>query len=105
MACCLRTAALQVAFALDYCHRMGIASRNVKLDNLLVMGGEPGTRRVIKLCDFGLSAECRRDGPHGCTVRPSLHLGPESLGQGKDGPPCDAKVRTGGLEEGSIWQD
>lgn len=45
---------LQVLFALAYCHQMGMACRDIKLENVLVteyVAGAP----VVKLCDFGLS--------------------------------------------------
>lgn len=42
---------VQVICAMDYCHRFGIAHRDLSLENtLLVMKGR---RPLIKICDFG----------------------------------------------------
>ena len=38
---------------LDYCHRMGVANRDIKLENTLLDGSKP--RPLVKLCDFGYS--------------------------------------------------
>lgn len=38
---------------LDYCHRMGVANRDIKLENTLLDGSRP--RPLVKLCDFGYS--------------------------------------------------
>ena len=45
----------QFIIGLDYCHRMGIANRDIKLDNILLHG--PGSRPVVKICDFGYSKD------------------------------------------------
>ena len=34
---------------------MGIANRDIKLDNILLHG--PGSRPVVKICDFGYSKD------------------------------------------------
>jgi len=44
-----RTWSLQVASAVTYMHDLGIAHRDLKLENLLLTGD----RRTIKICDFG----------------------------------------------------
>jgi serine/threonine-protein kinase SRK2 len=40
----------QLVIALDYTHRMGVANRDVKLENTLLDTASPPR---IKLCDFG----------------------------------------------------
>ena len=45
----------QFIIGLDYCHRMGIANRDIKLDNILLHGRGP--RPVVKICDFGYSKD------------------------------------------------
>ena len=43
----------QLILALDYCHRMGVANRDIKLENVL-LGGDKNNP-IIKLTDFGFS--------------------------------------------------
>ena len=37
---------------LDYCHRMGVVNRDIKLENTLLDGSK---RPLVKICDFGYS--------------------------------------------------
>ena len=43
----------QVVVALDYCHRLGVVNRDVKLENCLIWKTSPNLH--IKLTDFGYS--------------------------------------------------
>ena len=43
----------QMIVALDFCHELGIANRDVKLENILLDGAVPVPR--LKICDFGYS--------------------------------------------------
>ena len=43
----------QLILAVDYCHRMGVANRDIKLENVLLGGDKKSP--VIKLTDFGFS--------------------------------------------------
>lgn len=45
----------QFIIAVDYCHRLGIANRDIKLDNVLLDGSLP--LPIIKMCDFGYSKD------------------------------------------------
>lgn len=42
----------QLVIGLDYCHRMGVVNRDIKLENTLLDGG---SRPLLKICDFGYS--------------------------------------------------
>ena len=42
----------QLIIGLDYCHRMGVVNRDIKLENTLLDGG---ARPLLKICDFGYS--------------------------------------------------
>ena len=42
----------QLVIGLDYCHRMGVVNRDIKLENTLLDGG---ARPLLKICDFGYS--------------------------------------------------
>lgn len=43
----------QLIFGLDYCHKKGVANRDVKLENILLQTGSK--MPLAKLCDFGYS--------------------------------------------------
>ena len=78
----------QLAFALEYCHRMGVASRDVKLENCLLEGADSG-RPILKLADFGLSASCGGAGglARGLAGTPA-YMAPEVLAAGAPGGPA-----------------
>eukprot|EP00210_Caulerpa_lentillifera_P003735 g3568.t1 len=42
----------QLIIAIDYCHRMGVANRDIKLENTLL---DASPRPLVKICDFGYS--------------------------------------------------
>uniref|UniRef100_A0A383V5F3 Protein kinase domain-containing protein n=1 Tax=Tetradesmus obliquus TaxID=3088 RepID=A0A383V5F3_TETOB len=45
----------QLIFAVDYCHRKGVANRDIKLDNILLDSSSHGKRDwpILKICDWG----------------------------------------------------
>lgn len=45
----------QLMVAVDYCHRKGVANRDIKLENILLSEGE--YLPILKLCDFGYSKD------------------------------------------------
>ena len=45
----------QLIIAVDYCHRLGIANRDIKLENTLLDDSRPLPK--VKLCDFGYSKD------------------------------------------------
>eukprot|EP01026_Neomeris_dumetosa_P014067 TRINITY_DN1502_c0_g1_i1.p1 TRINITY_DN1502_c0_g1~~TRINITY_DN1502_c0_g1_i1.p1 ORF type:complete len:458 (-),score=36.87 TRINITY_DN1502_c0_g1_i1:1209-2378(-) len=45
----------QQILGLDYCHRMGIVNRDLKLENCLISQPDYMTKPILKLCDFGFS--------------------------------------------------
>ncbi|KAI8474560.1 MAG: kinase-like domain-containing protein [Monoraphidium minutum] len=50
----------QLVFAVDYCHRKGVANRDIKLDNLLLQPVAGLRRPLVKICDFGYSKQDER---------------------------------------------
>jgi serine/threonine-protein kinase SRK2 len=48
----------QLTVALDYCHRMGVVSRDIKLENTLLDGSR---KPMLKVCDFGFSKHTQMD--------------------------------------------
>lgn len=45
----------QLLCAVEFCHRLGIAVRDIKLDNMLLQGR--GSRPLLRICDFGFSKD------------------------------------------------
>lgn len=79
----------QIVCALDYCHRAGVANRDVKLENALLAEPE---RPLVKLCDFGYSKHEVAQSAPGSRVGTPAYLAPEVVlateGQTYDGKVC-----------------
>lgn len=92
----LKAAALQLASALATCHEVGIAHRDVKPENLVLVptkaeaGAVPGS--VWKLCDFGGASTTTRRSPEGGMGRPTL-LTSSTTGSAPYWPPEVPRVR------------
>ncbi|KAI8474561.1 MAG: ser/thr kinase [Monoraphidium minutum] len=48
----------QLLVGVDYCHRMGVANRDIKLDNLLLQPIDGMSQPLLMICDFGYSKAC-----------------------------------------------
>ena len=64
----------QLALALDYCHRKGVANRDVKLENTLLADVH---RPLVKLADFGYSKHAHQQSAPGTRVGTPAYLAPE----------------------------
>jgi serine/threonine-protein kinase SRK2 len=73
----------QIAIAIDYCHRLGVCSRDIKLENTLLnsMPG-PGIRPLVKLCDFGFSKDRNYHSATTTRVGTPAYLAPEVVKSG-----------------------
>lgn len=69
----------QLIFAIRYCHHMGVANRDIKLENTLL----DTENKLLKLCDFGLSKEDKSK----CKTRVGTpnYLAPEIINLQKGG--------------------
>ncbi|KAK9830625.1 hypothetical protein WJX81_006668 [Elliptochloris bilobata] len=80
----------QLIFAIDYCHKMGVANRDVKLENTLLVST---ARPLIKLCDFGYSKDEKFQSAPGSKVGTPAYLAPEVIsatrGKTYDGKSAD----------------
>lgn len=66
----------QLMVGVDYCHRMGVASRDIKLENTL-LDGSP--RPLIKLADFGFSKDETAQSAPQSRVGTPAYLSPEVI--------------------------
>ncbi|DBA91767.1 TPA: hypothetical protein ACH3X1_003357 [Trebouxia sp. C0004] len=66
----------QLIIAIDYCHRMGVANRDIKLENTLL---DSTTRPLIKICDFGYSKHEKFQSAPGSRVGTPAYLAPEVI--------------------------
>ncbi|KAL6778758.1 SNRK2B [Auxenochlorella protothecoides x Auxenochlorella symbiontica] len=78
----------QLLVAVDYIHRMGVANRDIKLENTL-LDGSP--RPLIKICDFGYSKHEKYQSAPGSRVGTPAYLAPEVIMTTK-GKTYDGKV-------------
>ncbi|KAL4521907.1 hypothetical protein Ndes2437B_g07672 [Nannochloris sp. 'desiccata'] len=78
----------QLIVATDYIHRMGVANRDIKLENTL-LDGSP--RPLIKICDFGYSKHEKFQSAPGSRVGTPAYLAPEVIMTTK-GKTYDGKV-------------
>lgn len=82
----------QLVLAVDYCHKMDVVNRDIKLENVLVTG-ENDEWPMLKICDFGFSKNRMLDSVETSVVGTIELLPPEviSLEQGEtyDGRKAD----------------
>ena len=86
----------QLIVGVDYLHRMGVASRDIKLENTL-LDGSP--RPLLKICDFGYSKHEKFQSAPGSRVGTPAYLAPEVIMTTK-GQTYDGKVRRRGKRVG-----
>jgi len=71
----------QLSEALAYCHKMGVAHRDIKLENTMIHQGPEGVR--IKLIDFGLAMRVFCPVPGPSVVGSACYMAPELRTSGK----------------------
>lgn len=80
----------QLIVGVDYLHRMGVASRDIKLENTLL---DSSPRPLVKICDFGYSKHEKFQSAPGSRVGTPAYLAPEVImttkGQTYDGKIAD----------------
>eukprot|EP00889_Picochlorum_renovo_P003913 jgi/Picre1/30943/NNA_006302.t1 len=68
----------QLICAVDFCHKLGIANRDIKMDNILLCGtGEH--QDLIKLTDFGLSKDDNAHSPPNTCLGTVVYFAPEII--------------------------
>lgn len=66
----------QLIVGLDYCHRMGVVNRDIKLENTLL---DSSPRPLVKICDFGYSKHEKFQSAPGSRVGTPAYLAPEVI--------------------------
>ena len=82
----------QLLVAVDYCHRKGVANRDIKLDNLLLVPVPGLPQPLVKVCDFGYSRSDQRFSKARSKVGTLTYIAPEVLhnsGGGYDAQQAD----------------
>ncbi|KFM24010.1 Serine/threonine-protein kinase SAPK2 [Auxenochlorella protothecoides] len=80
----------QLILGMDYCHRKGIMSRDIKLENTLLVL-QPDKKPLLKLCDFGYSKHELLDSVAKSKVGTPGYTAPEVISnlKGYDGKVAD----------------
>lgn len=81
----------QLLIGLDYCHRKGVVSRDIKLQNTLLAPQQTGLPPMVKICDFGYSKHEELDSIAKTCVGTPAYIAPEVLSsrQAYDGKKAD----------------
>lgn len=66
----------QLVISIDYCHSMGVANRDIKLENALL---DANPRPLLKICDFGYSKHENFQSAPGSRVGTPAYLAPEVI--------------------------
>ncbi|KAK9813840.1 hypothetical protein WJX73_001401 [Symbiochloris irregularis] len=68
----------QLIIGVDYCHQMGVANRDLKLENLLLDRDHNNRRPLLKICDFGYSKH-ELNSPATTGVGTPIYMAPEII--------------------------
>lgn len=80
----------QLVSVVSYIHGVNVIHRDIKADNILMLLHENWQKTLIKLCDFGLSANTRAEEEHTTFCGTPIYAAPELiLSQAYIGPQVD----------------
>lgn len=68
----------QLILAVDFCHKMGVVNRDIKLENIL-LASSPNKKKMIKLSDFGFSKDETRHSAPNTKVGTFMYIAPEVI--------------------------
>ncbi|MEW5305611.1 MAG: hypothetical protein WDW38_008094 [Sanguina aurantia] len=80
----------QLVLGLDYCHKRGVANRDIKLENTLLQEVQDLPLPLLKICDFGLSKADSRSSAKS-KVGTYTYMAPEVM-DNRDGGKYNGKV-------------
>lgn len=72
----------QLILAIDFCHKMGVVNRDIKLENVLlssVSAGKGTRKRIAKLSDFGFSKDETRHSAPNTRLGTLMYIAPEIM--------------------------
>ncbi|GMH38144.1 hypothetical protein BSKO_06028 [Bryopsis sp. KO-2023] len=75
----------QLLLGLEYCHSVGVANRDIKLENAVLQAQYHDGQKfyVLKICDFGYCQHSEKDSDANSLVGTSAYVSPEVLSQKK----------------------
>jgi serine/threonine-protein kinase SRK2 len=69
----------QLILAVDFCHRMGVTNRDIKLENLLLSQPSSSASSLLKLSDFGFSKNVDHDSAPTTRLGTLMYIAPEVM--------------------------
>jgi serine/threonine-protein kinase SRK2 len=66
----------QLMVSVDFCHRMGVVNRDIKLENILLSSTKDG-KKILKLSDFGFSKDTTCQSPPNTRLGTMMYIAPE----------------------------
>ena len=69
----------QLILAVDFCHRMGVTNRDIKLENLLLSQPSSSSSTLLKLSDFGFSKNLDNDSAPTTRLGTLMYIAPEVM--------------------------
>jgi serine/threonine-protein kinase SRK2 len=77
----------QLILAVDFCHKMGVVNRDIKLENILLSGKD---KKMVKLSDFGFSKDENRHSAPSTRIGTVMYIAPEVI-ESNDSKEYDAR--------------
>ncbi|KAI8102429.1 hypothetical protein M9435_006030 [Picochlorum sp. BPE23] len=68
----------QLILAVDFCHKMDVVNRDIKLENILLTNAG-GKKKMVKLSDFGFSKDMNRHSAPSTRIGTVMYIAPEII--------------------------
>jgi len=73
----------QLILAVDFCHKMDVVNRDIKLENILLTTAG-GKKKMVKLSDFGFSKDMNRHSAPSTRIGTVMYIAPEVIVNERD---------------------